>query len=611
MTMRRKRIFPLASVLLLALVSSLHAVPLVSADEYSVDIVSVDDSQYPSVSAVINILDAAGRPVPGLSADSFQVQIDGQPARVDNLRTAVDADVSLAVALVVDVSGSMEGEPLAQARLAAADFVLALSPQDSIAVFTFGDNVSLVQDFTNDKEGVIRALDGLTAVGNTALYQAAAEASAKAGTSPSPRRVIILLSDGVDYGGRSTVSRDDSIAAVKAAAVPTYTIGLGSEIDREYLTAIAQASRARFLETPTAEGLSQLYSEIGDVLRSQYLLGLTSPVSDRSQPLSLELSVLVNGTTVSSTTTLSAVALPQPPRISLSGIIEGQELDSTVTVGATVEAESSLDSVAFLLDGEVIFEQTSPPYELPLDPASLAGGKHVLTVQATDSTGATSRAEMAFTVAAPASGGGLPLVGVGIALLVLLGGAIVAFALWRWRFARIPKRAVEVRLRPWSVPVSQGTALNDWTPAEVQEREPEVKEERLGKLTITSGAGEGKEFIVGSRPISIGSAPWCTIVLPEDDGRIGPEEARAWVHQSRKLVFHRLTRLSVIASEGASGGWLVLDDGDEITLGSHRLLFTLMAKETEEEQSVGRAIDEALKGFAAAPPDPANQRESA
>jgi hypothetical protein len=83
------------------------------------------------------------------------------------------------------------------------------------------------------------------------------------------------------------------------------------------------------------------------------------------------------------------------------------------------------------------------------------------------------------------------------------------------------------------------------------------------------------------------------------------------VHQSDKLIFHKLTRLSVLASEGASGGWLVLQDGDEIALGSHRLLFTVVVPQTEEEQSANRAIDEALKGFSSAPPDLANQRESA
>lgn len=609
MTLRRKRILLLANVLLVALACALHAAPA-SADEYSVDIVSLDESAFPSLGAVVNVLDAAGRPVPGLTGDSFQARVGGEPARIDDLRTALDSDVSLAVALVVDVSGSMEGEPLAQARLAAAEFVQGLSPQDSVAVITFSDSVSLVQDFTADKEAVIRAIDGLAALGNTALYQAAADAAARAAAAPSPRRVIILLSDGVDYGGMSSVTRDDSIAAVSAAGVPIYTIGLGTEIDREYLTAVAQASRARFLETPTAEGLSQLYSEIGDVLRSQYVLTLTSPVSDRSDPLSLELSVVVGGTTVSTTATLTAVEAPPPPSVSLSGLAEGDEIDSAISVAATVDTEGELERLVFLVDGEVVAEKTSPPYELSLDPASLAAGGHVLAVEATGA-GGVSRAEVAFSVVAPPSGGGQPVLLLAAAGVVLVLGCVAGFLFRRRRLRRIPKRAVEVRLRPWST-TSHGATFGDWTQLEEQQPEPEAetKEERLGRIVVVSG-GEHREFIIGSRPVSIGSAPWCTIVLPEDDGRIGPEEARAWLHQSRKLIFHKLTRLSVIASEGTSGGWLVLEDGDEVTLGSHRLIFTLVVPQTEEERATDAAIGEALRGFGASSSDVSTMRESA
>ncbi|MDI6858742.1 MAG: VWA domain-containing protein [Dehalococcoidia bacterium] len=611
MTLRRRRVLLLANVLLVALACVLHAAPA-SADEYSVDIVSLDESAFPALGAVVNVLDAAGRPVPGLTGDSFQARVGGEPARIDDLRTALDSDVSLAVALVVDVSGSMEGEPLAQARLAAAEFVQGLSPQDSVAVITFSDSVSLVQDFTADKEAVIRAIDGLTALGNTALYQAAADAAARAAAAPSPRRVIILLSDGVDYGGMSRVTRDDSIAAVSAAGVPTYTIGLGTEIDREYLTAVAQASRARFLETPTAEGLSQLYSEIGNVLRSQYVLRLTSPVSDRSKPLSLELSVVVNGASVSTTATLTAVETPPPapPSVSLSGLAEGDEIDSAISVAAVVDTEGELESLVFLVDGAVVVEKTSPPYELSLDPASLVAGGHVLAVEAR-AAGGVSRAEVAFSVVAPPSGGGQPVLLLAAAGVLLVLGIAGGFVFRRRHLRRIPKRAVEVRLRPWST-ASHGASFGDWTQLDEPEPEPEAetKEERLGRIVVVSG-GQQQEYLIGSRPVSIGSAPWCTIVLPEDDGRIGPEEARAWLHQSRKLIFHKLTRLSVIASEGTSGGWLVLEDGDEVTLGSHRLIFTLVVPQTEEERATDAAIGEALRGFGASCSDISTMRESA
>ena len=162
---------------------------------------------------------------------------------MEGLQTVVDSQVSLSVVLAVDASGSMAGEPLTAAQTAAAEFVNGLSPQDSVAVLAFSDSVTVAQEPTADKASAISALQGLTAVGNTALFEATSRATAKALESSTPRRVIILLSDGVDYGGKSSVTRDDSITQARVAGVPLYTIGLGADIDRAYLSELAQATR--------------------------------------------------------------------------------------------------------------------------------------------------------------------------------------------------------------------------------------------------------------------------------------------------------------------------------------------------------------------------------
>jgi hypothetical protein len=42
-------------------------------------------------------------------------------------------------------------------------------------------------------------------------------------------------------------------------------------------------------------------------------------------------------------------------------------------------------------------------------------------------------------------------------------------------------------------------------------------------------------------------------------------------------MYHKLTRLTAFATEGPSGGWFILQDGDEIRVGPHRLVFELLA----------------------------------
>ena len=586
--------------LLAALVLAFPAPAAVATEPVTVNIASLDDSQFPNLTAVVDVRDVNSRPVAGLSVDNFRATVGDEAAQITDLQTAVDANVSLAVVLVVDVSGSMDGDPLAQARTAANEFVSGLSPQDTVAVLTFSDSVSLVQDFTSDKGALTLALDRLQAVGNTALYQAASEAAFKAAASPLPRKVIILLSDGVDYGGKSAVSRDDSIAQARYIGVPVYTIGLGSDIDRDYLSALSQSTRARSLETPTAEGLSQLYAEIGNLLRSQYIVKLSSPIADRSRSLPVALSVTVGGATAAATATLPSTAPAGGPRVSLTGIGEGQEIESAVTIGAEVTAANPLVSVRFLVDGKSVGEGSTPPFQLSLDPAAFTPGAHTLRVEAADSTGAVGQAESSFLVAAPAGGGGgggiplLPLLLV--LLLVVLGGAGGCVLLRRRRrVVSVPRQTVAVRLRPWFNPNAPAVSLSDWTDSVADDPVPQTVSEPRGILTIVSGPGAGREFAVGGRPISIGSAGWCAIVLPDDDDRIGPEEARAWVHHSNRLILHRLTRLSVLAAEGASGGWMILQDGDEISIGPCRLAFRLLTAQSEEEKAVDSAVDEALE----------------
>jgi VWFA-related protein len=598
-------------VLLAALVLAFPAPAAVAAEPVTVNIASLDDSQFPNLTAVVDVRDANALPVAGLSLDNFRATVGDEAAQITDLQTAVDANVSLAVVLVVDVSGSMDGDPLTQARTAANEFVSGLSPQDTVAVLTFSDSVSLVQDFTSDKGAVTLALDRLQAEGNTALYQAASEAAFKAAASPLPRKVIILLSDGVDYGGKSAVSRDDSIAQARYIGVPVYTIGLGSDIDRDYLSALSQSTRARSLETPTAEGLSQLYAEIGNLLRSQYIVKLSSPIADRSRSLPVALSVTVDGATAAATATLLATAPAEGPRVSLTGLNEGQEIESTVTIGAEVTAANPLASVRFLVDGKSVGEDSTPPFQLSLDPAAFTPGAHTLRVEAADSTGAVGQAESSFLVAAPAAGGGggIPLLPLLLVLLLVVLGGAGGYVLLRRRrrVARVPRQAVAVRLRPWSNPNAPAVSLSDWKDSVADDPVPQTVSEPRGILTIVSGPCAGREFAVGGRPISIGSAGWCAIVLPDDGDRIGLEEARAWVHHSNRLIFHRLTRLSVLAAEGDSGGWMILQDGDEVSVGPCRLAFRLLTAQSEEE----RALSEALKGFSDPPEEKAVGGEGA
>lgn len=572
-----------------------------SADDSKlhVDIASVDSSAFPSLSAVVNVLDANGLPVAGLDLSAMQASVDYKPATIEAAQPVVDSQVALSVVLAVDVSGSMAGQPLSSAQQAATDFVRGLSPQDSVSILTFGDSINTVLEPTTDKDAVAAALAGLNAGGNTALYEATNKTIAEALASPSARRAIVLLSDGVDYGGKSDVSRDDSLAQARAAGVPVYTIGLGTEIDRNYLNELATATGARFLETPSPAGLSQLYGDIAGLLRGQYIVKLKSPQADAGVTHTLSLSVTTGGVTaVASKDLPAAVAGAAAPRLALTGLVSGDNVKAMTTITAEAQGSGPLE-VRFLLDGKPLADTTTPPYTVSIDPAALKNGKHSLHVEARDASGRNSALDMTFAVGA--GGGSAPspqLIG------ALVATAICVFGLIRLRRRRpeMRRKVVQVRLRPWSNGggAGGGPSPADEEPVLLFPPEPVPEEEPLAKLVMVGGPNAGKEFPVGTTPLSVGTADWCDIVLADDGGLIGAEEARAWIHGD-KMMFHKLTRLTVLAMDGAIGGWLVLENGDEVSVGPYRLRLEVLAAPTSEQVSVNKAVADAVEQLTARP----------
>src|SRR4030066_385460 len=62
------------------------------AEPPAVNVASLDDSQFPDLTAVVDVLDANNRPVAGLTRANFQATVGDQPAPISDLQAAVDAD---------------------------------------------------------------------------------------------------------------------------------------------------------------------------------------------------------------------------------------------------------------------------------------------------------------------------------------------------------------------------------------------------------------------------------------------------------------------------------------------------------------------------------------
>jgi Mg-chelatase subunit ChlD len=155
----------------------------------------------------------------------------------------------LAVALVVDVSGSMAGEPLAHALRSCEIVSELLSPGDRLAIVTFSTKGSILCDLT--------ALD---AAGRTQIRASVREVRARANTNlqdglavaaavlrqapPGLRRVMAVLSDGKPNRGSSSPTALANY--VRGLGVAVSSLGFGPSYDEDVLDAIATAGSGRY-----------------------------------------------------------------------------------------------------------------------------------------------------------------------------------------------------------------------------------------------------------------------------------------------------------------------------------------------------------------------------
>jgi VWFA-related protein len=288
---------PLAALRYVAMLGVALAVLLVLAPagaraegEIAVAVVSIDDSDFPIVRVVLTA-DHLGRPVEAIDAEALRVSEGGAQAEVRTIERAIDASAQLALVLALDTSGSVEGATLAEAQVAAAALLGSLAGGDAAAVLAFSSDVRLVEPLTTDSAAAIEAIDGLRAAGNTALYAAVGRASEIAAAAEAPRRAVVLLTDGRDFGGVSGVTRSESLASAAEAPVVFYAIGVGESVDRAYLEELAAGSGGRAFFAEGAADVGAIYAAIEERLRSQFVLEITSAADAgaRERSLAIEL----------------------------------------------------------------------------------------------------------------------------------------------------------------------------------------------------------------------------------------------------------------------------------------------------------------------------------
>jgi VWFA-related protein len=142
-----------------------------------------------------------GALVPDLTAEDFEIRDNGVVRDLTQFSREI---VPITVTVMLDMSGSQE-TGAGWMRDAGRAFVDALLPGDRARIGTFGDEIAISPRLTGDKRYLFRVLNEEIWPGYniTPLWDALDRAMTSLAGEPG-RRVVLVLTDGVDYGGPGT-----------------------------------------------------------------------------------------------------------------------------------------------------------------------------------------------------------------------------------------------------------------------------------------------------------------------------------------------------------------------------------------------------------------------
>lgn len=253
------------------------------------------------VNILFSVRDKRGGLIPNLNKEDFTVLENGVQQKLSNFGR--ENDLPLTIGLLVDVSGSQEGLIDEERRTSAMFFKKVLRQKDMAFLISFGAEAELLQDYTNSVNLLRTGLDALrlnTYVGGihpgagstprgTIMYDAVFLAAADKLKGEVGRKVIVLITDGMDQGSRVKMER--AVEAAQKSDVVIYSIYY---VDRRFqmmnrgyfandsaLKKMSDETGGRVFHVDGKLSLDAIFNQIQEEMRSQYTMSYTSSNPNR------------------------------------------------------------------------------------------------------------------------------------------------------------------------------------------------------------------------------------------------------------------------------------------------------------------------------------------
>lgn len=207
---------------------------------------------------------------PGYGVDPTGVQTTLEVPTDDVIVAAKDAwkvnRKRADIMLVVDTSGSMEGEKLSLVQAGLATFLMRILPEDRVGLITFDSSARVVmplEPLQENRDQLQGAVGDMQARGKTAVFDALDLARQELEALPPSEddriTAIVLLSDGADNS--STATLEQLQASFDESGISIFPVAYGADADEAIVEAIAEFSRTMVVKGDTGD-IAQIFENL-------------------------------------------------------------------------------------------------------------------------------------------------------------------------------------------------------------------------------------------------------------------------------------------------------------------------------------------------------------
>lgn len=258
--------------------------------QLNMNVQQIDASEYPIIRVYMDISDSISAIVPtDLEKRYFTVKkknSDGTyTAQSITVATQLDETENLNVNIIADVSGSMDGEPLYQAKAAMTNFVntMQFGAGDKVELISFSTGVYLQQEFCGDKNLLISDINSFYTDDMTSLYDALYTGVLRTAAQPGAK-CVIAFTDGED--NYSSCTEADVINVAQRYGIPVFIIGFGS-VNTTSMNNIASQTGGKYYGINEVSSMEDIYRQIYRQEKEMYLIEFTAQGSSISESMEI------------------------------------------------------------------------------------------------------------------------------------------------------------------------------------------------------------------------------------------------------------------------------------------------------------------------------------